>query len=114
MELTFPFKNLAFNNLIKLFEVGNIREYFEAEDKEEWMEESFNVRFYKDRIPSFENEILQIIETTNQETIDYYFNDLGENVERRAGSNLPAGRQVQSWAHNHFVKVVFFMPLTQY
>ena len=103
MELTFPFKNLAFNNLIKLFEVGNIREYFEAEDKEEWMEESFNVRFYKDRIPSFENEILQIIETTNQETIDYYFNDLGENVERRAGSNLPAGRQVQSWAHNHFV-----------
>ena len=85
MELTFPFKNLTYHNLLNLFEIGNIREYYEEEDRQKWIEESFNVQFYKDRIPSFENEILQIIETTNQETIDYYFTTLGQDIQYLKG-----------------------------
>ena len=80
MELTFPFKNLAYNNLLKLFDLGSIREYCEEKEKENWTQNSFNVGFYRDMLPSFENEILQIIETTNQETIDYYFINLRENI----------------------------------
>lgn len=85
MELTFPFKNLTYHNLLELFEIGNIREYYEEEDRQKWVEDSFNVQFYRDRIPSFENEILQIIETTNQETIDYQFTTLGEDIQYLKG-----------------------------
>jgi len=37
---------IPYNNLLKLFEIGNISEYYEEEDKEKWVEESFNVRFF--------------------------------------------------------------------
>ena len=53
--------------------------------------------------------------TTKRKTNLYHLKQIiKERWKRRAGSNLPDGRQVRSLAHNHFVKVVFFMPLTQY
>ena len=82
MELTFPFKIITYNNLLTLFEMGVIKDYYDAEpDKEKWASEDFNVQFFRDRIPSFENEILQVIETTNQETIDNYFHNLAEDIQ---------------------------------
>lgn len=38
------------------------------------------IQYFKDRLPNFENEILQIINTTNQATIDAYFIELMETV----------------------------------
>jgi hypothetical protein len=82
MELTFPFKNITYNYLLKLFEVGIINAYYETElKKEEWAVENYTIQFYRERIPSFENEILQVIETTNQETIDLYFRNLSQDIK---------------------------------
>ena len=81
MELTFPFKNLAINNLIEVFGIDVIQSFANnQEDLAKWASENFTVSFYRDRIPSFENEVLQIIETTNQETIDEYFRILSSDL----------------------------------
>lgn len=83
MELTFPFKNFAFNNLRAFWDREKVRSYQEFIENNEDQEEAFffkhHVKFYRDRLPSFENEILQIINTSNQETIDFYFNELNDN-----------------------------------
>ena len=41
--------------------------------------EYFNIHIqrWRDNLPNFENEILQIINTTEQKTIDEYLNNLG-------------------------------------
>lgn len=81
MELTFPFRNWAYNSLLDFFKVGYIASFAKAEsDVKEWANEEFNVKFYQDRIPSFENEMIQIIDTTTQETIDHYFKTLAEDL----------------------------------
>lgn len=83
MELTFPFKNFAFNELRAFFEKEKVRSYQEFVEKREDKEEAFffkhYIKYYRERLPSFENEILQIINTSNQETIDFYFNELNDN-----------------------------------
>ncbi len=82
--IRFPFRNLAFNNLIEFFEIEKIKEYAEADKNSEYYKDSFfyrSIEIYKDRIPSFENELLQIIDTTGQETIDRLFEELAENID---------------------------------
>lgn len=70
MELRFPFKNIAVNNLWGFREDDFLEHYF-IQFKQQLYE------FYKDLIeqeidrflnylPNFENEILQIINTSNQ------------------------------------------------
>lgn len=86
MELTFPFKNWAYNSLLKFFEMGKIEDYSNSGEKiEKWAEDDFDVQFFKDRVPSFENELIQIIDTTTQETIDHYFNSLEEDIHYTKG-----------------------------
>jgi len=61
--------------------MDKIQDYFNSGEKiEKWAEEDFDVKFFKDRIPSFENELIQIIDTTTQETIDHYFSSLAEDI----------------------------------
>ncbi|RWX03817.1 hypothetical protein [Flavobacterium cerinum] len=81
MNLTFPFRNWAYNSLLKFYKVGFMARFSKAEmNIKEWADEDFDVQFYQDRIPSFENELIQIIDTTTQETIDYYFKTLAEDL----------------------------------
>lgn len=82
MKLTFPFRNWAFNSLLELFKMNKIEQFSKTElDVEKWSEEDIDVQFYKNRVPDFESELLQVINTTNQETIDHYFNSLEEDVK---------------------------------
>jgi len=85
MELIFPFKNMATNYLLEFVEeVEFIRDYtLTQKNKYPYPENYFlkKVDYCKNRYPSFENEILQIIQTTNQATVDIYFEELGANVK---------------------------------
>ena len=85
MELIFPFKNMATNTLLEFVEKDeNIRDFILTENNKYPLPENYflkRVEFCKSRFASFENEILQVINTTNQETIDAYFKELRGNVE---------------------------------
>jgi hypothetical protein len=82
VELTFPFRNWAYNSLLAFFEIGKIEAYSSSDlDIYKWTEEDFDVQFYHDRVPSFENELLQVINTTTQDTIDLYFKSLAKDIK---------------------------------
>lgn len=81
MKLTFPFKNYALNSLLGFFKPGYINSFSTSDQTyEEFLEKDFDANDFKERIPSFENELLQVINTTNQETIDYYFQNLESDL----------------------------------
>lgn len=84
MELIFPFKNIATNSFLHLTDDReNIYDFIlTQQDKYPYSENYFlsRVGHYKDSLPNYENEILQIINTTNQATIDAYFGELIDNV----------------------------------
>jgi hypothetical protein len=85
MELIFPFKNIATNSFLNLTDDReNIYDFIlTQQDKYPFAENYFlaRVEHFKDSLPNFENEILQIINTTNQATIDAYFQELLGNVK---------------------------------
>jgi hypothetical protein len=79
MQLVFPFKNAAVNTLYDYYNKEYIKDFSDFKSgKDSWKEKHFYdlLQICKDRLPNFENEILQIINTTNQETIDSYFIEL--------------------------------------
>lgn len=80
MNLVFPFKNISTNSLIDFIdERENINDFILTEqDKYPYTENYFlsRVERYKNTLPDFENEILQIINTTSQETIDFFFAEI--------------------------------------
>jgi hypothetical protein len=81
MILTFPFRNWTYNSLFGLFKLSKIEDYINSDQAlDKWVEEDSDVQFFRDRVPDFENELLQIINTTNQETIDHYFKSLNEEI----------------------------------
>jgi hypothetical protein len=86
MERIFPFKNLTVNTLWDFMKNDFIDHYFwefktnNSETYKEFVEG--DIRRFRDSLADFENEILQIVNTTNQETIDFYFGQLKGNVER--------------------------------
>ena len=83
LELVFPFKNVSIRNLLGFLEKEKIKDYILIKQGKYPFSENFfekNINFYRDSLPNFENEILQIINTTNQTTIDYYFAELHENA----------------------------------
>jgi hypothetical protein len=106
MEIIFPFKNMATNYLLEFVEeIESIRDYtLTQKNKYPYPENYFlkKVDYCKNRFPSFENEILQIIQTTNQATIDIYFAELGANVNHvRKQFSLDNLRQIVSiWNKN--------------
>ncbi|MBP6023538.1 hypothetical protein [Ferruginibacter sp.] len=80
MELVFPFRNITINSLLAFFEKGKVKEFSDIKNgKDAWQEEYFDkeIQRWRDNLPNFENEILQVINTTDQKTIDAYFNGLG-------------------------------------
>lgn len=82
MKLTFPFKNYALNSLLGFFKPSYINSFATSDQTyEKFLEEDFEANDFKERIPSFENELLQVINTSNQETIDYYFQDLKSDID---------------------------------
>lgn len=100
MELTFPFRNWTYNSLLKLFEIDIIKDYFNSEiEIDKWSADNFDVKFYQDRVPSFENELLQILDTTNQETIDYYFTTLSDDIRyvKTLISNEYLEQEIEDW-----------------
>ena len=82
MELTFPFKNTAFNTLCSFFEKETIRQFTDVARSSGLSLWDFNeeAEYFRDSLPNFESEILQIINTTNQETINRYFKELSVEV----------------------------------
>lgn len=83
MKLTFPFKNLSVYTFLQFIDnKENIRDYIltvqnlDQNSKKLLLEKADN---YKNTLPNFENEILQIINTTDQSTIDYFFSELINN-----------------------------------
>jgi hypothetical protein len=105
--LTFPFRNWAFNGLLKFFGMGMIEDYSNSNlEIDEWAAENFEVKFYQDRIPSFENELLQIVDTTTQETIDHYFSTLAEDIhyvkDLFTKENLI--QKIEEWNNNELEK----------
>ncbi|WP_017258964.1 hypothetical protein [Pedobacter arcticus] len=83
MKLIFPFKNIATNNLLDLTDNReNIYDFILTQQgKYPYSENYFlaKVEGYRNSLPNFENEILQIINTSNQTTIDAYFIELLQN-----------------------------------
>lgn len=84
MNLVFPFKNISTNSLLNFIkDRENIRDFILTEKDEYPYSESFfqgRIDRYKKNLPDFENEILQIINTTSQETIDFFFDELYDNL----------------------------------
>ena len=85
MNLTFPFRNITTNSLWGFRENTFLDHYF-VEYKQSENENykdivKMNIQSYLDFLPNFENEILQIINTSNQPTIKHYFTSLKEDCE---------------------------------
>ncbi len=84
MERIFPFKNIAINSFWEFMHPRFIEKYYiefkqnEDEDYAKFIEDE--IQRFKDNLTNFENEILQIINTTNQETIDHFFAELKDNL----------------------------------
>lgn len=84
MELTFPFKNITANSFLHLTDDReNIFDFILTKKDDYPYSENFflkRVLYFRNGLPNFENEILQIINTTNQRTIDVYFTELLDNI----------------------------------
>lgn len=85
MNLVFPFKNISTNSLLDFAEKkSKIIDYILTEKGKYPYDENYflnEVERYKNTLPDFENEILQIINTTSQQTIHYFFSELYGNLE---------------------------------
>lgn len=81
MELVFPFKNIATNYLFD-FLSADLANKFIADTKGDYDVIYLNnfhedyIKPFANSLPNFQNELLQVISTTNQETIDAYFDEL--------------------------------------
>ena len=86
MELVFPFKNIALNYFWEFLEDRFIHNFFwefKQKNNTNYKEHLTNdIKTFYNSLPNFENEILQIVNTTNQETINYYFKELKNNIDR--------------------------------
>lgn len=79
MKLIFPFKNFSSNNILKFLEKKKLQDFILVKTgkyDETYHGHDFffdNIKNFKDMLPNYENEILQIINTSNQETINAFF-----------------------------------------
>src|SRR5258708_9659179 len=79
MTLTFPFRNKVYHDLIGFYDSSRIKDYIlTQEGKYPYPKNYFedDIKFYRSSLVNFENELLQVINTTIQETIDIYFKEL--------------------------------------
>lgn len=85
MNLNFPFKNLTINRLWD-FRGNTFLDHYFVEFKQSENQNykdivKMNLQSYLNLLPNFENEILQIINTSNQPTIKHYFTALKKDCE---------------------------------
>jgi len=83
MNLVFPFTNITINTFLDFLDKDAVKLFIKAqEDEESWAAESFknDVQHSKDYLPDLENEILQVINTSDQNTIDTYFQVLSDGL----------------------------------
>lgn len=83
MNLIFPFLNITINTFWNYFEEEKVKEFSDIKSgKDTWKKEYFDnsIEYWRNTLPNLENEILQIINTTDQKTIDEYFSDLGSRL----------------------------------
>jgi hypothetical protein len=83
MELTFPFKNMCISNLLRFLEPRMIIDFISVQKKNDPnTAKIFNtyIDIYSNSLPNFENELIQVIETTDQATIDTYFSTLSLEI----------------------------------
>lgn len=83
MQFVFPFRNLTINTLLEFFQQEKVSDYSDIKSgKNIWKEDSFNsqIAMWKNGLPNFENELLQVINTTSQESIDEYFRNLVSGI----------------------------------
>jgi len=88
MELIFPFKNIATNQLLGFLDKGMVKDFILTKQDRYGEKHPFGTNYFesdvnqfKDTLPNFENEILQTINTTSQTTIDSYFSELIDNAK---------------------------------
>jgi hypothetical protein len=84
MELTFPFRNYVINDLLRFVDSNKIAEYIDVEkNKDVNTARYFNpyLDMYESAIANFENELLQVIGTTDQDTINSYFIGLSHEIK---------------------------------
>lgn len=89
MRLIFVFTNLTSNTLNDFLKDEFIKDFIEIRSGESILPEEHilsQIEAYDSILPALENEILQVIETTNQETIDSYFKTLIERKETLDGN----------------------------
>ena len=85
MELVFPFKNLIINGLFKYFEESKVKEFSDLKHGKRLSSDEYfwdAIQNWRDLLPSYENEILQLISTSDQATIDHYFQNLTERLSQ--------------------------------
>lgn len=82
MELTFPFKNMVIHDLLRFLEPNMIVDFIATTENDGNAAQHFNTYtgILDSALPSFENELIQVIETTDQKTIDTYFERLSEEI----------------------------------
>lgn len=73
MKLTFPFQNLAFNNFDIFISNEFIKRFTGHSVSFSWDTLEKSTDDFNGYVADYENEVLQIINTTNQDTIDDFF-----------------------------------------
>jgi len=82
MELVFPFRNITINTFLDFFEKGKVKEFSDIKNgKDTWHEEYFNkeIERWRDNMPKFEDEILQVTNTSDQKQLMRILMDLAVN-----------------------------------
>lgn len=72
MKLTFPFRNMAINDLLRFIDAYKFLEYIDVQKNNDPNVASyFNpyLEMYDSGLANFENELIQVINTTDQATI---------------------------------------------
>ena len=85
MILNFPFRNITINELWDFLQKAKIKDYQEiVSNPDSWKKKYFedSIQIWNEGLVNFENELLQVINTTNQETIDEYFKQTHETIEQ--------------------------------
>lgn len=84
MKLTFPFRNMAINDLLRFIDAYKFLEFIDVQKNNDPNVASyFNpyLEMYDSGLANFENELIQVINTTDQATIDSYFSSLAQDIQ---------------------------------
>lgn len=112
MQLTFPRKNLALNNLIDFRNASTIYEFTDylskpEEERDSWKKENlqFNLNTLEMLFEGLNEEINQVIHTSNDKTINMFFETLKEEINSLRLQQVDRGYFIQicrEWNENKY------------